>query len=236
MQETYGIFTESIQRTESVTSYRFRLEEDVDFKPGQFLQVMFDETHKSNKDMNKYLSLSCSPNKDFIEVTKRLSGSQFSASLRALEKGDRILFKAPLGNCIYKDEYSSIGFLIGGIGITPVISILEYISEKGLATEACLLYSNRYSSDIAFRDVLDTLDMENPHITVVHTITDCAAPDEECRTGRIDKKMVHEVMPDYQHRIIFMYGSPGMVASMKDMCLDMSCDPDRLKAENFLGY
>ena len=82
--------------------------------------------------MNKYLSFSSSPTNDYIEVTKRLSDSVFSQKLKALKPSDEVLLKGPSGNCVLKEEYKKIGFLIGGIGITPVISMIEYIVDKKL--------------------------------------------------------------------------------------------------------
>ena len=47
-----------IKRTPTIESIRFRLQESMDFIPGQFLQLIFDETNLDNRDLNKYLSFS----------------------------------------------------------------------------------------------------------------------------------------------------------------------------------
>ena len=120
---------ETIDRAPGTRSFRLLPEKHIDFLPGQFLQVIFDP---GNKDLNKYLSFSSSPTKEYIEFTKRLSSSAFSEKLRSLKINVQVLLKAPLGSCVFKEEYRKIAFLIGGIGITPVISILEYIVERGL--------------------------------------------------------------------------------------------------------
>jgi len=164
-------FIEKIKRTETVRSFRFKSEQKVDFYPGQFLQVIFDEQNKNNRNLNKYLSFSSAPDKDYIEVTKRISDSEFSQRLLELKPGSRILMKAPMGTCIFKDEYEKIGFLIGGIGITPVISILEYIIDKGLATDVCLLYSNKTEDDIAFKPEIDNWSKNNSKIKVIYTVS-----------------------------------------------------------------
>ena len=181
-----------IQRTPTVESFRFRSERKIDFAPGQFLSVIFDEEDPQNKSLNKYLSFSSSPTKDYIEVTKRLSGSEFSKKLKALTIGQRVSFQGPLGSCIFKPEYAKIGFLIGGIGITPVMSILEYIADKNLATDAYLLYSNRNEEEIAFRAGLDALAKAHDTIEVCYTVTDCVPQDKTCLAGRICKELFLE--------------------------------------------
>jgi ferredoxin-NADP reductase len=235
MKEVYGTFIESIERTKSVVSFRFTLDQKITFLPGQFMLLLFDETNKNNMNLNKYLSLSTSPDHDFIEVTKRISESDFSRKLVSLNKGDRVLFKAPMGNCVYKDEYNKIAFLIGGIGITPVISILEYIESRKLDTDVCLLYSNRFPDDVAFKDELDRF-ATRPNVTIIYTITDCDPQDNICMKGFITKEMVVKTIPDWKERYIFVYGSPTMVDSMKSICTDLTCDSGRLKTENFMGY
>lgn len=229
-------FTERIKRTSAVESFRFLPEEKIAFIPGQFLQVIFDEQNPDNKELNKYLSFSSAPGKDYIEVTKRLSESFFSQRLRGLKAGDEVYVRAPFGNCVFKDEYQKIGFLIGGIGITPVISILEYIVGKKLSTDAVLLYSNRTEADIAFRQELDYWQKSNKNIRVSYTITDCQPKDSSCEFGRIDKNLVLEKIKDYRERIFFIFGPPKMVEAMQALCIEIGCDGGNIKTENFVGY
>jgi ferredoxin-NADP reductase len=227
---------EKIKRASSVESFRFVTDNKIEFIAGQFLQVIFDEVNKDNKELNKYLSFSSSPTKEYIEFTKRLSDSQFSQRLKNLKAGDEVLIKAPMGNCVFLDEYKKIGFLIGGIGITPVISIIEYIVEKKLDTDVVLLYSNRIEEDIAFRKELDHWQSVNKNIKVVYTVTDCEPKGTSCILGRIDKDLFTSNTRDYEKRIIFTFGPPKMVETMKNLCLDTGCDSKNIKTENFIGY
>lgn len=237
MKEIKAIFREKITRTETVESFRFQPEEHIDFSPGQFLQLLFDEHNKNNRLLNKYLSFSSAPQKEYIEVTKRISQSDFSQRLQALKKGEAILLKAPMGNCIFQDEYQKIGFLIGGIGITPVISIIEYILEKRLATNICLIYSNRFENDIAFKPQLDAWQKSYPHLLhILYTVSECESKDTRCIRGIIDQELVKSHMADWSERIIFVFGPPAMVTAMKEICFSLPCKPEFLKTENFLGY
>ena len=236
MKEVRIKFIEKIKRTPTVMSFRFLPSEKLDFIPGQFLQLIFDENNRKNKDLNKYLSFSCSPQKPYIEVTKRLSESEFSRKLVNLASGDEILAQAPLGNVVFRQEMENIAFLIGGIGITPVISILEYICEKNLNTNALVFYSNRSEEDIAFKEELDSLRSIGRNIKIVYTITDCAPKDDACVFGFIDKNLIEKKTSDLTKRIVFIYGPPGMVTTMKGLCFDLGCKKENVQIENFLGY
>jgi len=236
MPELKARFLECIPRTPSVESFRFKLPEKFDFLPGQFSQLMFDTAHRDNKELNKYLSFSCAPGKEYVEVTKRLSASIFSQKLKGLKPGDEVLFKTPLGTCVFKEGYKKIAFLIGGIGITPVISIIEYIVSGGLDTDVCLVYSNRTDEDIAFKKELDAWRSAHANIKVSYVVTECEPKDHTCIFGRIDKDLLEGHLCDMSERTIFIFGPPRMVEAMSNVCLEMGCAKENMKTENFIGY
>ncbi|MDD5747018.1 MAG: FAD-dependent oxidoreductase [Candidatus Omnitrophica bacterium] len=229
-------FLEKINRTPSVASFRFRSGEVIRFVPGQFVGVRFDEKNRANRQLNKYLSFSSSPTEPYIEVTKRLSESEFSQRMLRLKPGDEVLFDGPLGKCVFNEADAKIGFLIGGIGITPVISIIQYITEKRLPTDAVLLYSNRIYEEIAFKAELDAWQKKARALRLIYTLTDYPDPDAVCRFGRIDKQLVGRQIADISERRFFIYGPPPMVEAMKALCRDAGCKEDMIMAENFVGY
>ena len=227
---------ERIKRTPTVESFRFKTEEPFDFVAGQFLQVVFDPQRADNKELNKYLSLSSSPGLPYIEVTKRLSGSLFSGRLNALKAGDEVSLKGPMGNCVFRDEYRHIGFLIGGIGITPVVSILEYLASSRLDTDAVLVYSNRVEEEIAFKKELDLWKARNPRIKVFYLVSDCEPKDKTCSYGVINKETLEAQVCDLHKRVFFIFGPPKMVDAMKQLATEMRCSQENIKTETFIGY
>ena len=217
-------FSERIKRTPTIESFRFLPQEKLDFIPGQFLQVIFDEKNPRNKELNKYLSFSSSPARDYIEVTKRLSESLFSQRLKNLKINDTVLAKGPLGSCVFKEDYKKIAFLVGGIGVTPVISILGDIADKKIETDALLLYSNKTEEEIAFKSELDLWQKSNKNIKIFYQF------------GHIDKDFLAGNAKDLDQRTIFIFGPPKMVEAMNNLCLEISCREENIKTESFLGY
>jgi glycine betaine catabolism B len=229
-------FLEKIKLTETVMSFRFQPVEPVSFVPGQFGRIMFDMDDQNNKDLNKYLSFSVSPSKGYLEFTKRLSSSAFSNRLRALNLGDEVMVAGPMGNCVFKDEYKKVAFLAGGIGITPVISMLEYIDEKRLETDVALFYSNRVEDEIAFKDKIDSWKKNNSNWNIVYLITDCAPKGPDCIGGKLDLNILSSKIKDWQERTVFVFGPPKMVDTIKPLCLNVGCLACNLKTEGFIGY
>jgi len=236
MKEIKARLIEKISRTPTVISYRFFPAEKLEFLPGQTAELIFDESNRSNRDLNKYLSFSSSPNNNYIELTKRLSQSAFSFRLDGLKIQDEVIIKGPLGGCIFEEKYNKITFLIGGIGITPVISIIEYITQKKLNTQVSLFYSNRTEEEIAFKKELDTWQAENNNIKVYYTITDCQPKNKSCRYGFINKDFLAANTCNLSESVVFIFGPPKMVDVMSALSLEMGCDKFNIKTEKFVGY
>lgn len=236
MKEIRANFIERIKRASAVSSFRFSVKEKIDFLPGHFLEIIFDEANRSNRALNKYLSFSASPTKEYIEITKKLSESIFSRKLQDLKPGDEALFRLPLGNCVFRDNYKQIGFLIGGIGITPAISIIEYIMDKGLDTDIRLFYSNRTDEDIAFKKELDYWQSVNQNIKLCYIVTDCQPKDTSCIYGTINQGLLRQRVCDLAKRIVFIFGPPKMVEAMDNLCLALDCAKENIRRESFIGY
>ncbi|MBN1794369.1 MAG: xylene monooxygenase [Candidatus Omnitrophica bacterium] len=222
--------TDVIPRTPTITSFRMTPDRPFDFLPGQFMKVHIAE------GLWRYLSISSSPAKPYLEVTKRITGSDFSAALKRIKAGDRITVEGPLGKFVYKEEYQKIGFLIGGIGITPVMSILGYLADKGLAADCVLLYSNRTVEEVAFAAELESLSKQNPRIKIVNTITGEMPQGGGQLCGVIDREMVSQVLPDHHERIFFLCGPPKMVECTQALLLGLGQETEKIKTENFVGY
>lgn len=234
--ETKVRFLEKIERAPSVVSFRFAPQEKINFLPGQHLQLMFDPERRGNRILNHLLSFSSSPTRDYVEVTKKLSESEFSRKLTDLRPGDEVVLRGPMGKCVFRDEYRAVVFLIGGIGITPVISMIEYIVETHLDTEVTLFYSNRYEEEIAFRKELLSWQSERSNIRFLCLITREQPRDRSCASGRISREIVEREVRDTQVPIFFSFGPPAMVDTMKTLCEEIGCRKEHINTESFAGY
>ncbi|MBF0533304.1 MAG: FAD-dependent oxidoreductase [Candidatus Omnitrophica bacterium] len=228
--------TQIIERVADVVSFRCRPEQPISFLPGQFAQIVFDPDNLKNKDLNKYLSFSAAPGQADLEFTKKLTTSAFSQKIAAFKPGDPLVVNGPLGSCVFKPEYQKICFIVGGIGITPVISILEYIVREKLSTDVVLLYSNWTEKTIAFKPQLDDWSKWNSRIKIVHTVVQTPPADKTLLFGLISPEMIRRQIPDVTDRVAFVFGPPGMVKATKEACHAVGCIAEKLKIENFLGY
>ncbi len=235
-----------LQRTPTTRSIRFCRPKGFEYLPGQFITLMLDGQQKNgdgnqrssdfeSNAIKKPLSLSSSPSEDFLEVTKRLSGHEFSNAYLSVKEGECIRFSGPYGGFSFQGEYKKVAMLSGGIGITPLRSMIKYCTDMSLDTDILLLYSNRNEEDIPFKDEFQSLQEKNRHLKVISTLT---RPDPEWkgRTGRIDAALIKECVPDYAERIFFSSGPSAMVDAMLSALQQMGLPQGQMRREYFPGY
>ena len=225
---------ESLFRTSDVLSIRFERPSGFYFLPGQF---MFLTIHKDGKRLIKHFTISsCPSEKGFIEITKRLTGHEFSNALTNLNINEIVEIDAPYGNFTFNGEYKKVLFLTGGIGITPIRSIICYCVENKVNSDLILVYSFRDEDNIPFKEELDQYHKMAPNLKIIYTLTE---PRAEWRgyTGRITADMVREIVPDYNNRFTYISGSSNMVDALVNILLDeLKIHPEQIKKEQFLGY
>ncbi len=205
---------------------------DFDYLPGQwaFVTVGSEEEQKT-----KPLSFSSSPTEDFLEFTKRLTGHEFSNAFAALEVGNTAIIRGPFGKLTLQENHKKICMLSGGIGITPLRSMIRYSTDMELKTSIVLLYSNRFEGAISFMDDFDEMRARNPNFEVIVTIT---RPGHGWKglAGRISQEMIEKKVPDYSERVFYSCGPKPMVDAMVAMLSKMGLPEARIKYEYFSGY
>ena len=224
---------EIIPRTANVTSYRFPRPAELDYKPGQFLFITIKPT---GKELSKHFSFSSSPTeKTHIEFTKKFTDSEFSAALKTLKPDDWARIEAPFGEFTFEGEHEKIGMLAGGIGITPLISICKYCTDKQLKTKITMLYGCRTESDIAFRKELEEMQRQNSNLKVVFTVNE-AQNGWKGAVGVINAEMLRREIPDYNETVFYTCGPPPMVEVMEKLIESLGLPTTQLKREYFAGY
>ncbi|QAT18017.1 NADH-cytochrome b5 reductase 1 [Candidatus Velamenicoccus archaeovorus] len=218
-----------------VKTFRFSLEEDVPYEPGQYLVLTLTI---AGRPVSKAFSISSSPTeKGFIQFTKKLSNSPFSRALESLQVGQACAVRFPMGKFTFTGQYPKAAFLIGGIGITPVRSIFKYATDMKLPSSLVLLYSSRTPEYLIFRNELSAMQKENDRLRIVYTLTECSEKIEGCFKGYIDDDLVRQEIQDYPERIFYSCGPPAMVDAMRKMLMNkLAVQEDRIITEDFIGY
>jgi ferredoxin-NADP reductase len=148
---------EKIPRSGDTTSYRFSRPGEYSFKAGQWFTITIDS---AEGPLDHHFSHADSPTESQIELTTRLTGSTFKKTLDTLPVGAQVDIQGAYGAFLFGYDKPKIAFLTGGIGVTPVRSMLRYLADtKGAgrvaAQELAVFYGSMTEDGIVYKDDFD---------------------------------------------------------------------------------
>jgi len=229
-------FSEIIKRTPNIKSFRFPIHtEKAPFEPGQFFFVTI-EVHGVNNV--HHFSFSSSPTDgEYIEFTKRITISSYSQTLDKVREGTWAYIKGPFGKYTLPSAKQLIAFLTGGIGITPIISMLRYIAYYNHHYDIVLLYGNENYESIAFYQGLDELSRSLSSFRVEHFLSQPQSYRKwRGKRGYINKDIVIETIPDYKDRLFYISGPPKMVLYLTEELNNIKISEEQIMKDSFTGY
>src|SRR5215469_760640 len=213
------------------TRYEFRAGQHADF-------VFQDASLEQEGDNSRTLSLANSPHdKGLVMVALRMRETGFKTALKTAAVGTRFKVSSPRGSfTLHKDVTRPAVFLAGGIGITPVRSILHWAAHERLPYKLYLFYSNRDLEDIAFLEEFESLAAQNPCFTLIPTVTRLKSPSWPYENGRIDQGLLTRYLQGLSGPVYYVAGPSGMVGAMTTLLHCSGVSDDDIKTEEFGDY
>lgn len=203
------------------------------YLPGQFLTLAIEPTSKPTK--RSYTIASTPTRPDAIEITvKREDQGLVSRYLHTEVNADATLnLSAPSGTFTFTGrEHDSIVLIAGGVGITPMMSVVRYLTDRKWAGDIFLLVSHRTPSDYIFREELEGLSQRHANLRVITTMS---RPDGTWSglTGRITKELIGESAPHIASRRVHICGPVPMMEDVKGMLAELQVPLGQIKSEAF---
>jgi ferredoxin-NADP reductase len=205
------------------------------FKPGQFLTFSLDvpgvdaDGRATTRPVTRCYSLSDRPDPAHYRVTiKRVPAPADRPDLEPgvssnhfhdrVQVGDVLRVKAPSGHFFIDPDASVPAVLIaGGIGITPMMSMLRWCVAEQPQRALHLFYGLRNGREHAFKAQLEALAASHPalHLHVVYSrpeASDVAARDDQ-HHGHVDVELLQRTLPHGRHRF-YVCGPPAMMQTL----------------------
>lgn len=209
------------------------------YTAGQHIDMTLPNPPETDAEGNtRAFSLVTSPSDDRLMIATRLRDTAFKRVLRNLPPGSPIEISDPMGSFVlHKNEAKPAIFLMGGIGITPVMSIIMDATERKLPHKLFLFYSNRRPEDTAFLKDLQSLEQQNPNFKLIATMTEMEKSSQPWtgETGFINAALIRKYVPEGE-AVYYLSGPPAMVKAMRDLLTEMKVDEDGIRTEEFAGY
>lgn len=219
-----------VSRTADITSFYFKPQVPVKWEAGQFMRFTLTHDNPDDRGTSRFFTIASAPFEKNIMITTKFTGdtsSTFKKALIKMEIGQNISALLPQGEFTLKDFTKSYAFIAGGIGITPFRSILLDLDfNKQLGNmDIFLFYSNR-SSDIVFKEELDSLVFRNPLLKIRYVISP-----EICNI-----ELIKNTVPDFQGKFYYISGPINMVRSIEGDLSKAGIEGSRVKKDYFPGY
>lgn len=211
---------------------------DFVFEAGQYVVLRLSNlVAPDTRSGVRSFSLSSAPFESHIAFTMRRGDSGFKQTMYALKAGETIAATGPVGRFTlsHASDGLPIVFLAGGIGVTPVRSILKQAEHEGSTRSFTVFYSNRFEKDAAFHEELKNLKL--PNLRYVTTLSQetmpCAGGNEE--RGYICEDMVRKYVPDIMGVWFYLVGAPAFIEAMEQMLTSMGVAKERQACDPFAG-
>ena len=128
------------------------------FKPGQFAWLTAWKTPFSDTE-HPFSIASSAENKESIQMSIKNLGP-FTQRIQSLKTGERVYVDGPYGsfNLDRHPEVQRLVLIPGGIGVTPIMSMLRSMADRGDMRPIMLFYCNREWETVTFKEEIKALE------------------------------------------------------------------------------
>ena len=205
------------------------------FVPGQFLT--FSAT-VDGKTIRRSYSIASPPTRtSYVEITvKREDDGEFSRYLHdRVSVGDTLQVRGPSGAFTFDGgNADSIVLIAGGVGITPMMCVIRYLTDMTWPGEIFLVCAVRNTEEFIFREELEYLQRRWPKLHVAAAV---AARSEGTAwmglEGQLSKDAIVHAVPGIERRRIHLCGPPPMMDAIRRVLAELGVPPDQIKTEAF---
>lgn len=222
---------------DGTTAFHFSKPQGFEFQAGQFAEYTLIDPPETDAEGNtRAFSLVHAPFEPNLVAATRMRDTAFKRVLKNMPVGSEIEFDGPYGDFALHTEASTPAvFIVGGIGVTPVRSMIVQASRNITGPRITLLHSSHTPSLMPFRNDFERLARENRSFRYFMTVDE---PTEYWggESGRVNAEMVKRHFPDLFKPIYYLCGPGGMVKSMRKLLMDLNVDEENIRTEEFTGY
>lgn len=219
-----------------LTLQRDETERPLAFLPGQYAAISFEKRGKVSNA--RCFSIVSSPtDQHTLQFSMRVRG-RYTNALSRLQKGDLMDVTGPFGGFVFDTTRDNKAiFIAGGIGITPFMSMMRYLSELQADNEVTLLYSCATQDDVPFGDDLIAIEAKHPNLKVMFVVgsgpTD-HLPAKQVASGRISPEILDSVTnKTYTDRRFFICGPPVFMKAMSGILAKQGTPKANILTEAF---
>lgn len=148
--------------------------EEINFKPGQYVQILAPEYQGNDEEVYRAYSIASPPSKKHeIELLIGYIPEGIATTYvhQHLKVGDSLNIIGPFGDFFYQDTDKPMVFIGSGTGIAPNLSILRYMQENNIQRPGVFISAGRKLEDLPLQEEFKQIAKDLPNINFVWSVT-----------------------------------------------------------------
>lgn len=219
--------------TPHIKTFWFRPERPIRYTAGQFTEVHLKHS-ADDRGERRWFTLSSSPTDELLGITTRIDPvrpSSFKQSLLALTPGTSLTMADPMGDFVLpKNKEIPLLFIAGGIGITPMHSMVRWLHETNQKRTITLYYAAKNIENILFQSLFNQANISfNP-------ILQQPPFGWQGMTGRLSTDFIYALPGAQENALIYLSGPEPMVETFYKGLKSKNIPEHRLVTDYFPGY
>ena len=222
-----------------VRTFMFKPEQLYAYIAGQFAELYLPHPDTDDRGDKRWFTLSSTPSEPLLAITADYYGpdsSSFKRALWQLRPGQTAQLSDALGDFVApKDVHTPLLFVAGGIGITPVRSIVKQLLDTHDMRQIYIWHSVSTQDDLYFEEIFTSYPARYQPLVQQPT------REWKGQTGRITPDTIVSILqPAGLHTaarpFIYLSGPETMAESLYEMLKKSGVPNHRLILDFFPGY
>ena len=233
-----GVFPE----THDVKTFRLAHPEGgqlpFNYEPGQFVIFSLSIPDEEKIVKRSYTIASSPSQRDYIEVTiKREEHGLVSRYFHDVVRlNDLLEVKAAQGKFYFNgQDTDSVVLISGGVGITPMMSAVRYLTAQCWKGDIYFIFSARTTHDFIFEQELLYLQRRHSNLHVLVSMTRAEGTTWMGPQGRLTPELIGDFVPTIGSKVAHICGPQSMMDAISDMLLELGVPKENIKTEAFGG-
>ena len=206
------------------------------FTAGQYLEWMLPHKQSDSKGTRRYFTIASSPTESTVRASMKITDapSSFKAALNTLDIGKTVIASQLAGDFLLpKGIETKVGFIAGGIGVTPFRSHVKYMMDSDKKHDTVLYYCVNFANELAYGELWEQAKQNLDFAYIPVVAKEATVLNGE--VGFVSADMLKRRTQDYAERTWYISGPPGMVNAYKKLLKEMGVKRSNIKTDFFPG-
>lgn len=198
------------------------------FESGQFAWLTINNSPFS---MQQHPFTIASSEKDDVLLFTAKSTGDFTATWKHIQPGRKVFLEGPFGSFTLKNN-ENLFLVMGGIGVTPAMSMLRTLKDRKDSRKITLIYANQDWESITFREELEEL-KKTLTLKIVHVLKN-GNGNKNTEKGIVNEALLKKHLPENPNDYMYYICGPEPMMDEAEIALrNLGIDWRHIYTERF---